>query len=200
MGVSMIVAQTFRQRKVVRALSLIALFACATLIAAEIATGHNATIAERTSAMMTGQSTTVVMRLALWRAAARGIWASPLLGKGLEITNLGRYPHDSVLEAFYATGLLGGVLYLVIVLWSLRGAVKMAHRRTSLGWVGAIFAATFTLSLVSGALYSDTELWLLVGLCLALERAGTTGQHLPGSHVLKAHIQVKEVRDPMGLT
>jgi hypothetical protein len=87
---------------------------------------------------------------------------NPIIGFGVEIPN-GGYPHNIVLEAFMALGLIGGTIFMLIVLGASRKALLMVlHSNHQWGWLGIIFIQYLIAVMFSGNLYSSDTFWYLL--------------------------------------
>lgn len=84
----------------------------------------------------------------------------------------GAYVHDSVLEAYYEMGVIGAGLLLWAIVSVGRQLLLTARREHDAvaRFILAYFVYGLVCSLVSGSIFSDTELWL--GLILGCTRLG----------------------------
>jgi len=95
---------------------------------------------------------------------------SPLLGSSYMVSAGGYSPHNFLLEALMATGVVGGVFFMIGLFWALKGLLRMIH--------GAAGPEGFTLALVgasvlvasstSGSVRDNPELWVLVAVMTIL--------------------------------
>ena len=102
-----------------------------------------------------------------------GSWA-PSMGYGL-----GGYVHNSMLEVYYEMGLVGAGLFfwaVGAVGWSLFRAAR-ANGDPIQGFALAYLVYGLTLSMVSGSIFGDGELW--VGLLLGCTRFADAGEPTP---------------------
>ncbi len=94
------------------------------------------------------------------------------------------YPHNIVLEAFMASGLLGGLLITATLATGLVAAVKnLKDNRFS--WISILFIQYLLLSMVSSSIYYSNILWMLWA-CIVVARgsgAFSTGKDNAGTHV-----------------
>ena len=79
-----------------------------------------------------GDSESVDSRTGFYVEAWRDFLESPLLGSSLFIGGDGAYTHNLVLEAFMATGIVGGTAYLAMVALMLLSAVRLVAARGGL--------------------------------------------------------------------
>ncbi|MBS1590240.1 MAG: O-antigen ligase family protein [Bacteroidetes bacterium] len=91
-----------------------------------------------------------------------GAWSqfldSPFIGSFIEEKMTRQYPHNMVLEAFMALGILGGLLFFVLYL---RFAVRtfLLSWRTQFSIIPVLAMLHFVVSLSSGSLGFDYEFW-----------------------------------------
>ena len=102
-----------------------------------------------------------------FRGALEGFFQSPITGSGLEDSVTQFYPHNLLLEAFMATGALGGILFAVLVVVALVRSVGMIARPAAPLWLPCVFVFFAISSMFSGALYSFVEFWAMLGLMLS---------------------------------
>jgi hypothetical protein len=85
-----------------------------------------------------------------------------ILGYGLELPGIG-YPHNVLVEAFLATGVLGGLIFTIIYLYSIIKAISLVMNQwEQWGWLGLIYIQYAIAVIVSGSLYSSTSFWYLL--------------------------------------
>lgn len=89
---------------------------------------------------------------------------SPLLGDALEERSTGFYPHNNILEAFMATGVIGGSLLLCLYLVSLVNFWRLIWYRNDYSWIGVIGLQLLILSLSSGVIWGSAALFCLMAL------------------------------------
>jgi O-antigen ligase len=103
-----------------------------------------------------------------------GAWSvfkeHPVLGFGMEEPTTGFYPHNVVLEAFMATGIIGGVLLVCTLCLALYLSFRLL--RTGHGWVALLFGVFLAQSMFSGSLYQAGELWVLIAMVMLVSRRG----------------------------
>lgn len=111
----------------------------------------------------TGRIDSVTDRLYSWKVAA-DIWlGSPLVGIGQPIDPVLlpgiAYPHNSIADLLVQTGLAGLAIVVIATLIAVRQPAVLPLR------VALVTAAWF--SLTSGTVWSNWEMWMLMGLTLA---------------------------------
>lgn len=70
------------------------------------------------------------------------------------------YPHNIILEAFMASGLLGGLLITATLATGLMAAVKNL-KDNRLSWISILFIQYLLFSMVSSSIYYSNILWML---------------------------------------
>lgn len=87
----------------------------------------------------------------------------PLLGGGIEDPKFGIYPHNVFVEAFMATGILGGGVFLTLAVLSTVTAFKIGRRGGAYGALGVLYVQYLTAAQFSGGIYLVYTLWALIG-------------------------------------
>lgn len=106
-------------------------------------------------------------RILIWRNGLTQFLDSPLLGSGLEEEVFRSYPHNLILEAAMATGVVGLMLFVIISGMALRRAVRLVYQGApSMAWLGFLMVHQFILAMFSGAIYGRPEFWCMVGLMI----------------------------------
>ena len=99
-------------------------------------------------------------RFEVWEQTWDEYWSNPIFGAGIELSS-GTHPHNLFLEAFLATGLLGGCLYIWLQFSALRDCFSLAGSK-EFGWLPLMFAQWFVLSQFSGHFRGSMELWAIM--------------------------------------
>ena len=106
------------------------------------------------------------------QTAYTGAWQqfldSPIVGDALEEKVTRFYPHNVILESLMATGVVGGVPFLVMFTLGIGCAYRLLKWRAINGWVALIFIQYFTAAQFSGAIYSSTIMWTFLAATIAL--------------------------------
>lgn len=95
---------------------------------------------------------------------------SPFIGSGY-LTSIGRqFPHNIVVDALMATGVLGFALFFVAMFWTGRGLLRMIHGHAGAHGFGLALVAicVLTLGMTSGAAFQSPEFWVVVALVIVL--------------------------------
>lgn len=119
------------------------------------------------------------LRLMAATGAIQQFLSNPWFGSGLEESTTGFYPHNLILEAFMATGLLGGVSFLYIFVASSITAVSVARSREQTSWIGAVTFQYCIAALFSGAIYNAAAFWTMIVVSQHLLRQNNTSASDP---------------------
>lgn len=108
---------------------------------------------------------------------------NPMTGDALEERITGFYPHNIVLEALMATGVVGGGALLVAIGMGLKHCVTLLRAQTGYGWIAILYVQYLIGSQTSGAVYTATTFWALHGAVIGLtaysRRPATWKHRLP---------------------
>ncbi|MBN3894909.1 MAG: O-antigen ligase family protein [Nostoc sp. NOS(2021)] len=128
---------------------------------------------ERFSSLLNGDDfddSRFVQRPELYQKASELITEYPIFGYGLEIPNLG-YPHNLILEAFLATGLLGGSLFVIIYIYAAIKAIGIIMaKNSSWSWLGLLYIQYSIGTMFSGSLYGSYTFWYLLFAIFGLKK------------------------------
>lgn len=92
----------------------------------------------------------------------------PLTGSSVDETNSHGYPHNVTLESFMATGVVGGTLFVVLLLTSAGAAVVLLRTRPLCMWVVLLYMQAAIGGQVSGSLYASDTLWAFMAAMISL--------------------------------
>jgi O-antigen ligase len=134
----------------------------------------------------TGDDMAVVGRQESFYGAFQQFRESPLIGDSLEEKTTSFYPHNILLEALMATGLVGSIPFMALIYRALASALHLVRTNSRTGWVALLFIQYFVGAQFSGSIYSNTVFWMLLGMLLA--RGVSTRAH------------TNQVSDPRPLT
>lgn len=101
-----------------------------------------------------------------WHQAILQFEASPIFGDGLVLNGFNNYPHNIILETFMATGLLGGIPFLVLLYIALRKTILIVKNHPELYWLAVLFLQALIQNMFSGSIVSAT--WFASSLALIL--------------------------------
>ncbi|GAB3964278.1 hypothetical protein GCM10028806_01630 [Spirosoma terrae] len=81
---------------------------------------------------------------------------------------IGSYPHNYILEVFMTNGIVVGILFLIVIFYSLMTSykiIKMSHPAT---WVILLYLQTLVYGMFSSSLYSAQDFWALLLFTISL--------------------------------
>ena len=121
-------------------------------------------IIERFSAITKGEDLSSAYRLIAINGAWDQFLQNPLFGNAIEEQITRYYPHNVVLEALMATGLIGGIPFIVLLLLALHAAWKIMSRSTGETWIGLLTIQYIVAYQFSGSLAQATPMWMMFAL------------------------------------
>ena len=89
----------------------------------------------------------------------------PVTGAGID--TLESYPHNLIVEAFVANGVVSGMLFIVLYVTSLWISYKMAEASPSRSWMPALYVQYATAVMFSGNIYGSNIFWGLMAAVVA---------------------------------
>jgi O-antigen ligase len=81
---------------------------------------------------------------------------SMLFDKGLF---KGSYPHNLIIEAFMATGLLGGLFFLFYIIKCFKISIKLIINNSQISWISLFFFQFLIFAMFSGNLFKSYLFW-----------------------------------------
>ena len=96
---------------------------------------------------------------------------NPFWGKAMLIqTGLqrGTYPHNLIIEAFMATGFIGGSIFTLWILKCFKSLKKIVCNNFNQSWIGLLFLQFLIFGMFSGNLFSSNLFWLSSVLLVAV--------------------------------
>lgn len=97
-------------------------------------------------------------RIQMYLDTIHQILENPFWGSSLELKTTNFYPHNHILEAFMATGILGGISFIILVWAACKRCLKMLQYKKEYGWIACLFLVFFLRGLFSGGIIHD-HLW-----------------------------------------
>ncbi len=88
----------------------------------------------------------------------------PWLGSSLEERSRLIYPHNHILEAFMATGIFGGLAFLVLSLAAIKRSLAILAVRQAHGWIACLFLVFFLRGLLSLSVIEPTLWYSMMGV------------------------------------
>ncbi len=86
--------------------------------------------------------------------------ANPLFGSGVVEENSGYYPHNLYLESFMSIGMIGGLIFIFLVLSMIYKALYLLRKDYPLGWVGLLSIQYVIGAMFSGSICTSNPAWL----------------------------------------
>lgn len=120
----------------------------------------------------------------IWRNVIGLIKKSPIWGVYYIVPSgegAGMYPHNFYLEAFMATGIIGGLPFLILVgITVVRSynLIRLQHRVT---WIILLYLQVLIFGFFSTSLYSAQEFWILMFMILTINVKPVA--HGPGQEI-----------------
>lgn len=100
---------------------------------------------------------------------------SPVIGKQFLGTFDNFYPHNFLLETLMATGLIGGILMLIIIISLILRAISSFGAEQKFQFLALVFVfPKVALAMTSGCLFTDPDFWILLSFFLSLNFAGSS--------------------------
>jgi O-antigen ligase len=124
--------------------------------------------ANRLNVSQTDDDPSIAGRELAYAGAIRQFLRSPIYGDFLEEESTHYYPHNILLEAFMFLGLLGGIPFVILLARSFVHAFRILRAGSPFGWVGLLYVQYLVGGQFSGAIYTSTALWSLIGLLGAM--------------------------------
>jgi O-antigen ligase len=110
-------------------------------------------------------------RVVAYEGALNQFAENPLFGDSLEERRTRYYPHNIILEAFMATGLIGGLPFLALIFLAVARSWQLVRRRGPEIWIGLLTMQYIVAGMFSGAIFTSNTMWVLIALALSTEVA-----------------------------
>ena len=127
-----------------------------------------------------GESDSIDYRADSFAGAWLQFKESPLFGDSLFERTTGAYPHNLVLEALMATGIVGGVAYLFAIFTMLYCAMRLLVRQDGFEWLALIGIFYLVASQFSGNHWAFAAHW--VSLIMVVSTEVATRSEVPKQH------------------
>jgi O-antigen ligase len=105
-------------------------------------------------------------RLLIYERSFNQFLSNPLFGDTFKTQGYDNYPHNIFLEILQATGLIGFMLFLFLMISGFLKALRIIRNQPSLTWVSVLFIQSAVFNSFSGSVISATWLWLSLALVL----------------------------------
>lgn len=122
----------------------------------------------RAEGAFSGQDEAVSERQIAYKGAVNQFIQSPIIGDSLEEKETRLYPHNVVLESFMATGLIGGLPFVILILYGIYISFRNLKMKSEHGWIALLFIQYLIAAQFSGALYASSILWTFLALNIVL--------------------------------
>jgi O-antigen ligase len=106
----------------------------------------------------------------LFAMALRLFSDNPFFGAGID--PMTSYPHNLLIEAFMAGGLVPGLAFLFIVVYTAQISVRRWHAAGQGSWVFLLYLQYLSAAMVTGSLYGSYAFWVLAVAVVSLKEAG----------------------------
>lgn len=100
-----------------------------------------------------------------YEVAIQEILESPIYGNFYLLKGglvQGHYPHNYLLEAFMAMGLLGGVPFVILIIVSLTKSYDIMKNNSSSSWIAMLYLQLLIMGMFSTSLYGSQAFWGLL--------------------------------------
>ena len=104
----------------------------------------------------------------LWKNAIENFSNSPILGDLIENRGIGHHPHNIIIEAFMAMGVLGGIPFVILLGLVFKYLFYIAKRTNTFDWLLIFFLLSFSQNMVSGSIWSAVWLWTASGSIIGI--------------------------------
>jgi hypothetical protein len=104
-----------------------------------------------------------------WNSAIEQFLHNPHVGDQMFDAVYWQYPHNVILEAFMATGIFGGTIFLIIYLIALINLLNFKKDPYALITLAPVSIITLVGSMFSGGLYFNPELWGVLAVLLGYQ-------------------------------
>lgn len=104
----------------------------------------------------------------LFKNAIKNFIDKPIFGDLIENRGIGHHPHNVIIESFMAMGIIGGILLLSLLIILFYMTSVIAKKTNKFDWVIIVFFISFSMSMVSGAIWSSIWLWTSSGSIMGI--------------------------------
>jgi hypothetical protein len=99
---------------------------------------------------------------------------APWFGSSLDERVSLTYPHNSIIESFMATGIVGGLCFCLVFAAGVFQSLRLVILRDEVAWVGLIALQYAIGSLFSGSLYTANTMWVFLAAAMTLHSTLTS--------------------------
>lgn len=149
---------------------LVTIIAAAAFVPAAILIDQtfNTAIYDRLIAQDQFEEGNVLGRYDLYTLAMKSFTDQPFIGTGLEVAEIGGYPHNVVIEAFIAVGLFGATAFITLLVILFCKAFHILRSDRGYGWLALLYVQYVVAAQFSGSIYGSTIMWTIIGALLPL--------------------------------
>jgi hypothetical protein len=115
-------------------------------------------------------------RLIIWKDSINQFIDHPFFGDKLRVDNWINYPHNIFIEVLQTMGVVGFILFLVLIVYGAKAVVRVNNFHPKNFWVVNIFIQSFIQHLFSGAIYKGAWLWTSFALLISVSNIEKTIQ------------------------
>lgn len=94
---------------------------------------------------------------------------NPIIGSALEDPTFKIYPHNVFVEAFMATGLIGGLFFSAFLFGVLLKAYQLVEQKSIYGFLTPITVQYVIAAQFSGGLWNSNAMWILIALIASIK-------------------------------
>lgn len=116
-------------------------------------------------------------RAELLEVGFKGFLNNPFFGSSMLIQEsgyIGTYPHNLVVEAFMATGIFGGILFLLYIIRCIKFSLNIIRNNFEISWISLLFLQFFIFGMFSWNLFTSNLFWIssvmLLGASIKINR------------------------------
>lgn len=104
-----------------------------------------------------------LQRQEMAQKAIDGFINNPIFGYayGVEFEGVIGYPHNTILEAFNGLGLIGGLIYLLLIFYASKASYEILHSKDKNGWICLLLMISIVESMFSSNFYNNGRLSIL---------------------------------------
>jgi O-antigen ligase len=99
---------------------------------------------------------------------------SPFLGSFYVIKSgigAGGYPHNFILEVFLATGMIGGIPFVILLFVNISRCFRIIKNRHESSWIAVLYLQIIVYGMFSTGLYTSQDFWVLSFFIVSMNKA-----------------------------
>ena len=102
----------------------------------------------------------------VWKSALNQFYTNPIAGDSFLEKTTNQYPHNILVEVLMATGIIGGIFFLSMLICLLKKMYIFMLYKSSMSIIVFFFISNFIYALLSGALFDLPAFWVLASILL----------------------------------